>query len=279
MRQLCIALLLCAQSLLAHAQSPRLLSLDWTLAETLAALGQAPAGVAQIGDYHSWIGEPRMPDSTIDLGLRNQPAMELMAELQPELVLITPMFAHMAQRLEGIAPVRSIAIYDPHSDAWQGIEAMTRSLGELTQQAAAAEALIADTSHQLALIHERVQGCGPILVMQFADDRHVRVYGGNSLYQLVLDRLGIRNAWSGGFNDWGYRLLSLHELAGLQGRAVIIAPIPLGTLERLQGNTLWQHLPITSAHPPVLLPPIWSLGGLPTAQRFAQLLDSQVCSK
>ena len=115
--------------------------------------------------------------------------------------------------------------------------------------------------------------------MQFADDRHVRVYGGNSLYQPVLDRLGIRNAWSGGFNDWGYRLLSLHELAGLQGRAVIIAPIPLGTLERLQSNTLWQRLPITSAHPPVLLPPIWSLGGLPTAQRFAQLLDSQVCSK
>lgn len=287
MRRFLICLLLCTQWLgtaVLAQPSPtsapqRILTLDWTVAETLAALGHAPLGLAQIGDYHSWIGEPRMPSSTVDLGLRNQPSMELMAELQADVLLITPMFSHMAARLESVAPVQTIAMYDPKADAWQALEAMTRTLGALTHSEAQAEALIADTEQMLTATREQVQGCGPLLVMQLADDKHVRIYGGNSLYQQVLDRLGIQNAWPGSFNDWGYRLLSLPELAPLRGRAVIIAPIPLGSLQRLQDNSLWQRLPIVSEHPPVVLPAVWSLGGLPSAQRFARLLESDVCPK
>ena len=254
-------------------EGPVILTLDWTLAETLAALGRPPAGLAQIDGYRRGVGGPAMPAGTIDLGLRSQPSMELMAALAPDLVLITPMFANMTGRLEKMGPVRTVPLYRPDADAWQSLLDMTRTLGVLTHREAAAQALIDETEALLEAGRARFRASGPLLVLQFADDRHVRVYGGNSLYQQVLDRLGIRNAWTGAVNAWGYRLLALHELAGLEGRAVIIEPVPLGTLSRIRDNALWRGLPIVSRRPPLVLPPVWSLGGLPSAQRFARLLE------
>src|SRR5690606_36180016 len=115
------------------------------------------------------------------------------------------------------------------------------------------------------------------LVMQFADDRHVRVYGGNSLYHQVLQRLGIPNAWHREVNAWGYRLIGLHELAEVEGRIVIVEPTPLGTLERVGSSSLWRRWPVVERHPPVVLPPEWSLGGMPSVQRFARLVEQKVC--
>lgn len=274
---LIVLLALCAGLLPVPAAAQRLLTLDWTVAETLVALGHPPAGVAQVADYHSWIGEPRLPASTIDLGLRNQPSMELMAALRPDAVLITPMFAGMQARLSRIAPVVSLPLHAPDDAPWARLEAATRALGAMTGREAAAEALIDGTAAALARTGRRLRDSGrdadALLIVQLADERHVRVYAGNSLYQQVLDRLGLRNAWTGPVNDWGYRLLGLHELAGLEGRVVIVRPAPLGTLQRLQRNTLWQRLPIANRHPPIVLPPVWSLGGLPSARRFADLLD------
>lgn len=277
MRLLTLLLALCACLLSNPAKAQRILTLDWTLAETLVALGHPPAGLAQIADYHSWVGEPRMPSSTIELGLRSQPSMELMAELDPDLVLITPMFANMADRFEGIGPVSTMPLYDPDADVWEAIEEMTRLLGALTHREAAAQALIDDTAALLAASRVKAQACGPLLVLQFADDRHVRVYGGNSLYQQVLNRLDVPNAWTSPVNRWGYRLLALHELADVEGRVVVIEPAPLGTLERIKNNALWQRLPVVNGQPPIVLPPVWSLGGLPSAQRFARLLGEAEC--
>ncbi|MER1940681.1 ABC transporter substrate-binding protein [Castellaniella sp. FW104-16D08] len=257
--------------------TPAIITLDWTLAETLTAIGHPPAGVAQIADYHSWVGKPILPAETIDLGLRSQPSMELMAAMNPDLLLITPMFANMANQLKAIAPVVTVPLYDPQADTWQTLVDMTRTLGHMTHREAAAQALIRDTTTMLDAGRARLRGCGPLLVIQFADDRHLRVYGGNSLYQHVLDRLGIRNAWTGAVNRWGYRLLALHELAKLDGRVVIIEPVPLGTLARLQNNALWRGLPVVKQQPLRVLPPVWSVGGLPSAQRFAQLLEQTVC--
>lgn len=277
MRLLIVLLTLCACLLPADSRAQRTLTLDWTLAETLVALGHPPVGVAQIPDYHAWVGEPRLPTGTIDLGLRNQPSMELMARIAPDLVLITPMFTNMAERLAGIGPVSNVPLYDPESDAWQAMEEMTRVLGRMTGREAAAQRLIADTAARLEAARPRVRGCGPLLVIQLADDRHVRVYGGNSLYHQVLQRLGIPNAWRGEVNAWGYRLIGLPELADVEGRVVIVEPAPLGMLERVESNSLWRRLPVVEGQAPVILPPVWSLGGMPSVQRFAGLLEERVC--
>lgn len=244
------------------------------------AIDHPPVGMAQISDYHQWVGSPRVPTSTHEIGLRSQPSMELMTALNPDEIVLTPMFSMMAERLQQIAPVKTLSLYGLTTNHWHDIEEMTKTLGELTNKTVEAHALVEGTRALMQSIRSRLKACQPILVLQLVDEKHVRVYGGSSLYQQVFNQLGITNAWTGPVNRWGYRVIGLHELASVSGQLIVMPPFPLGAWERVQRNPLWRRLPAVKTNPPLLMPAIWSLGGLPSAQRFANLLEkSMVCDE
>ncbi|WP_355660394.1 ABC transporter substrate-binding protein [Halomonas salifodinae] len=256
-----------------EGDAPRLASLDWTLAETLVALGHPPIALGQVAAYHAWVGEPALPDSVIDLGLRSQPNLERLAALAPEGILISPMFANLTPRLERIAPVSELALYAPGEAPWPQMLALTRELAARVGDPAAGEALIEATEARLAELRERLpEESEPLLIVQFMDARHVRVFGDGGLYPMVLERLGLENAWPGPTNAWGFSLASLEALAALEGRLVVVEPYPQGVEARLADSGLWQHQPSVSAERVITLPPVWSFGALPSATRFAELL-------
>nr|WP_244183043.1 ABC transporter substrate-binding protein [Halomonas songnenensis] len=263
-------------SCITHAQFA---TVDWTIAETLVAIDAPISGVAQQQDYYDWVGEPRIPQSATDLGLRAQPNFELLAQLAPEQILISPMFASLTPRLERIAPVTSLALYSPGADTWQEMQALTRELGELTDREAAAEALIEDTQTLMASLRDAQPDTAPLLMVQFMDARHVRIFGDNSLYNAVLEQLGLANAWEEPTNAWGFSLTGIEVLANYpDARLVIIDPLPLGVEEQLATSGLWQQLPIVKNDTLLRLPPVWSFGALPSAQRFARVLTSALTS-
>jgi iron complex transport system substrate-binding protein len=114
----------------------------------------------------------------------------------------------------------------------------------------------------------------PLLVVQFIDERHVRVFGRHSLFEAVMQRLGLRNAWQGETNDWGFSVASLEQFLSIpEARLVVVDPIPVGVSERLQEPGLWQHLPLVQQAPVLHLPAVWSFGGVLAARRFATLLS------
>jgi iron complex transport system substrate-binding protein len=67
--------------------------------------------------YRAWVGEPQLPAGVIDIGLRAQPNRELLAELKPDLILISPLAAPWRRPLPHRA-VHSIALYEPGTDLW-----------------------------------------------------------------------------------------------------------------------------------------------------------------
>lgn len=254
----------------AHAQFA---TVDWTIAETLVAIDAPISGVAQQQDYYDWVGEPRIPASATDLGLRTQPNFELLAQVAPEQILISPMFAALIPRLERIAPVTTFALYSPGVDTWQEMQTLTRQLGELTDRQTQAEQLITDTQALMASLRETQPDVAPLLMMQFMDARHVRVFGENSLYNAVLEQLGLANAWDQPTNAWGFSLSGIEALAHYpEATLVIIDPLPIGVEEKLEESGLWQQLPSVKNANLLRLPPVWSFGALPSAQRFARVL-------
>ncbi|MFG6175952.1 iron-siderophore ABC transporter substrate-binding protein [Halomonas sp. THAF12] len=263
--------LICAASAL--AAPPRLVTLDWTVAETLVALGTPPAAVAQVDAYRAWVKNPALPDSVTDLGLRTQPNLELLADLAPERILISPMFANLTPRLERIAPVDNLSLYSPGRDTWTEMRELTRRVAGIVGRSEAATRLIEDTQSRLATLGERLdEGTPPLLIVQFMDARHVRVFGDNGLYQAVLERLGLTNAWTGTTNAWGFSLVPIEALAGLDARLVVVEPYPAGVREALADSGLWQRLVAPDRGTPLTLAPVWSFGALPSASRFAELL-------
>lgn len=250
-----------------------LVALDWTLAETLVALGISPDGVAQIVDYHSWVGEPRLSGSVMDIGLRAQPNVELLADLDPAHILISPMFSRLAPRLERIGAVDVRELYTPQGDTWSQILLLTRELGAAYSRQAEAEALIAATEARFERLRQTLpEETSPLLVVQFMDERHVRVFAERSLFQAVMERLGLENAWRGETNSWGFSLVGLEALLDLDARLVVVEPYPIGIEEKLASSALWQHHPSVRDGSMITLPPVWSFGALPSAQRFAELL-------
>ncbi|MCK2184304.1 iron-siderophore ABC transporter substrate-binding protein [Halomonas getboli] len=271
-----VLLLLAALPALADSpplKTPRLATLDWTLAETLTALGTPPAAVGQTDAYRAWVGEPTLPDSVVDLGLRTQPNLELLADLAPDRILVTPMFANLAPRLEAIAPVDDLTLYTPGRDTWAEMRELTRRVADIVDRPEAATRLIEDTESRLDDLKARLGAdAPPLLIVQFMDARHVRVFGDNGLYQAVIDRLGLQNAWSGRTNAWGFSLVGLEALADLDARLVVVEPYPAGVREALADSGLWQRLVERSRGEPLILPPVWSFGALPSARRFAEQL-------
>ncbi|MCL5426882.1 MAG: ABC transporter substrate-binding protein [Gammaproteobacteria bacterium] len=254
-------------------------AVDWTIAETLLAIDAPVGSVAQQSDYHQWVGEPRIPSSATDMGLRTQPNFELLAQVPPEQTLISSMFAGLTPRLERIAPVSSFALYSPGTDTWQEMQTLTRQLGELTERQPQAEALIAQTQELMTSLRETRPPSqaenAPLLMVQFMDARHVRVFGENSLYNAVLEQLDLPNAWDQPTNDWGFALVGIEALARYsEATLVIIDPLPAGVEEQLAKSGLWQQLPSVKHNHLLRLPPVWSFGALPSAQRFARELTA-----
>ncbi len=258
-----------------HTLVPRIATVDWTIAETLLALGVTPLAVGDVSAYRAWVGEPLLPADVVDIGLRAQPNRELLAELKPDRILISPLAAPLAQTLSRIAPVQSIALYDPQTDLWQRLHEATLTIAALVHKTAEANVLLTDLNRDLEQMKQTLPAeLPPLLVVQFIDERHVRVFGRHSLFEAVMQRLALRNAWQGETNAWGFSVASLEQFLSIpEARLVVVDPIPVGVSERLQEPGLWQHLPLVQQAPVLHLPAVWSFGGVLAARRFATLLS------
>lgn len=258
-----------------RTQVPRIATVDWTIAETLLALGVTPLAVGDVSAYRAWVGEPLLPADVVDIGLRAQPNRELLAELKPDRILISPLAAPLAPTLSRIAPVQSIALYDPQTDLWQRLHEATLTIAALVNKTAEANELLTDLNRDLEQMKQTLPAeLPPLLVVQFIDERHVRVFGRHSLFEAVMQRLGLRNAWQGETNAWGFSVASLEQFLSIpEARLVVVDPIPVGVSERLQEPGLWQHLPLVQQAPVLHLPAVWSFGGVLAARRFATLLS------
>lgn len=278
---LCIFALL-ASLAQADSRTPRIAVIDWGLTETLLGLGVTPLAVAQTEGYRRWVQAPKLPAEVIDLGLRIEPNLELLSQLKPDMILITPQFAASRAQLERIAPVHSLAIYTEEAEAYVGAQRVTRELAELLDRQAEGEAMIARIDATMARVRQRLSSrdLPPFYVMTFLDQRHVRLFGKQSIYQGVLDRVGLRNAWNGPTNYWGFTQQGIDSLAGEPTAALLyLEPLPPGTADGLARSELWKRLPAVRAQRLYALPPVWSFNGLMAAERFANLLEARFAAE
>lgn len=259
----------------AHA-APRVATADWSAAETLTAMNLPPLAVGDKRAYGNWVNYPVLPAQTLDSGLRFQPNLERLRQLQPDMFVHSSWFAHLKPQFAAIAPVYEIDFAAEQGVRYAHTVAATRALGKLVGASPAAEKLIADTERQLADSRRTLAPyrSRPLAVVQFVDTRHLRIYGQTSMYQAVLDKLGLNNAWRGESNNWGFANITLLQLAELPPGTllIIVKPHPASVRPGLEKSALWRRLPFARAENRRVLEPSWSYGALPSMQHFARRL-------
>jgi ABC-type Fe3+-hydroxamate transport system substrate-binding protein len=266
---------LAAPGALASSRSLRVAALDWALAETLIALGHAPIALVAASDWHRFVVEPALPRGVADIGLQQQVNYELLARLRPDLILTSPFSQENEPVLRRIAPTERFSVFEPTPEPLGTARALMRSLGERVGRVEEANTFLREADERLDLYRERVQALQPrpVMLINFMDARHARVYGGAGLFQNVLDRLGVRNAWRGATNYWGFATVGIEQLATAQDLSLMVfEPVPPDVRPTLARSPLWLQLPFVRSGQVSWLPPVLMFGAMPAALRFARIL-------
>ncbi|MGF0540448.1 ABC transporter substrate-binding protein [Agrobacterium sp. ES01] len=283
---LCWLCLNIAFDAVAGAREPlRVVPLDWGLASTLFALGVDVPALAEKKGYADWVGQENLSDDIVDLGLRLAPDMERLRGIDPDLILISPQFSSIAPRLETVAKTKVFATFTPDKTPLDNSIRITRELGSLLNTGARAERLVGSTEKALEDLRQsrlNASATCAVLIVNFVDERHIRVFADGSLYGDVLKAGNIDNAWKRPTNYWGFSTAPASALLDYPDAMLIaVGPTPLPVARILDAadgsharNNLLDHLPSVAKGRLRMLPPIWSFGGLPEAKILAEALTA-----
>jgi iron complex transport system substrate-binding protein len=259
----------------ALAAGPRVATVDWSVLETLLALGIAPVAAPELLQFHEVAVEPAVPSGVTDLGLRGTVNFELLLLSRPELIYSSSFYVSSEPRLLRIAPVERFSIYVPGRSPYEPAAAMMRSIGTRLGKSDAAERYIAETEAELAGLRERLtpHATRPVIPINLGDARHFRVFGADSMFGEVLKRLGLANAWTEPTSYSAMAPVGLEALARVpEAWIAMIPPAPPDAERVLAASAFWKALPNVREGRVLTLDPINPYGALPAARRFARFL-------
>jgi len=263
-----------------HTQ--RIITTDWSIAETLLMIKAQVVGIGDIIQYNNWVIRPHIPKSVVDLGLRAQPNMQALIDADANTLINSSWFQKIlpVKLIENRYSSYAIDFYTNGGLSWQNTVEQTLKLGEITDRKVQASELVAQVSSSIQANSLRVTQFvhRPIAIVQFIDSRHLRIYGDNSLYGVVLNKLNLPNAWQRPTNGWGFEQISLLNLANLPSSTllIIVAPYPANLTEKLTKNPIWLQLPFANEQNYRVIPAVWAFGALPSMLRFSELLTDSL---
>ncbi|GEN29133.1 ABC transporter substrate-binding protein [Halovibrio variabilis] len=261
-------------------------TLDFAIAETLFAVQDLPVAMGGVSNYQSWTEDDSLPPNLVDIGSNPQPNKELLSTLNLNTILIPLQYAYLKDDLSSIAPVAQLSPYNTSPlSGWEKMIAFTKEIGTHTERKPEVHQLIANADDRMNHLRDTATTLPqPLLLMQFLDTRHVRVYGRNSLPGIILEQLGLRNAWDGPSSRWGISTIGIGELFNMEAHFVVVdtshLPSRRTTQENVMASELWGQLPSVRAGNTTLLDAdFWVFGAIPSAILFADSLINAFESK
>lgn len=259
----------------------RIITLNWAATEALLLLGVTPVGVADRDGYKVWVNKPELPEGVANIGTRVAPSLEAIAQLKPDLIVTSSEMAPAADLLQRIAPTYVVSIYKDGTRPFRKAREMLLTLGQMLGREKRAKAVLQNIEQTLANQRQRLEAAGltdrPVALVNFLDDRHVRIYAPNGLFQSALDALGLENAWPHPGNFWGFSVVGLEAIAPYEdSRIVVISPILPGLAGTLASSPFWTYLPAVKRDQVYQIDSVWPFGGVYPVKRLATLLTDSL---
>tara|TARA_R110002020_G_scaffold422914_1_gene632021 strand:- start:749 stop:1648 length:900 start_codon:yes stop_codon:yes gene_type:complete len=257
------------------SEPPSSIALSWTVAETLVALEAPPQGMWSPSKYEEWGSIRSLPESIFDIGLPAQPNLELITQLDPEIIMSESYLSKIDERLSQNYNTQLFSTYEDDLDVWSELTEFTREVSLSIAQPDTGESYIGTVEADMENLKDIVEDWKePLLIIRALDKNHIRVYGENSLPQAVLERLDLTNAWDRPTTRWGFTVVGVEELVGIDARLVVVESAGLHEkiINQLSNHGLWQHVPSVKEGTVITVPPFWIFGALPSALCFAESL-------
>lgn len=258
----------------------RAVVLDWDLLEQVIELGVMPVGAPEISSYRHWVIQPAIDSRVRDVGTRSEPNLEIIAKLNPDVIIISATQKDLMPALEKIAPVLYYSNFAERDDHAQlAIEHFGQLAQVFAKSSFAAQKLqgMRDELNKLktqlaAALHAEKSA---VLLMRFANQTSSFVYAENSIPNYALQALGLSAALPQKAAKWGIVQKRLGELQHIdQGYVLYI--LPFAKEQQLRNSILWRALPFVQKKRVNAVRSVWSYGGamsiLYTAQAITESL-------
>ena len=267
------------------APATRVVALEWTYAEDLLAVGVQPVGVADIAGYTNWVNvEPALDDSVQDVGTRQEPSLEAILALDPDLI-IGIQFRHqpILDQLSAIAPT---VLFNPYPgegglSQLQEMEETFLTIASAVGRDAAAAAVLDETYAVFDDARGQIEAAGMagtevLLAQAFSvqNAAQIRVFTDNAMAIGILEALGLVNAWPGEYAQYGFDTVEAEGLAPVEDAGAffyVVQETDDVFANQLAENPIWQNLDfVQDGRTYALGGDTWLFGGPLSAQRVAQ---------
>lgn len=245
----------------------RVVVLTWESTEQLLELGITPIAVADRDDYRTWVGRPAIPSGVINVGSRSEPNLGLLAELKPDLIVMSPQLQGLQPVLSRIAPTLSIEAYSASHNNPAVAREVFLQLARVFQREVYARQRLQQLDGKFAAwqtaLDRHFHGHPPaVCLVRFNSPTVFNIYGENSMPDAVMKRLGLPSACPvpASATPWGTLQRRTLDLADLkQGELFYFEPF--AQQKRLFDSTLWQQFPLVRQGHVHALPSTWTFGG------------------
>src|SRR5699024_1797069 len=141
-------------------------------------------GVAQAGVIPSYIDEFSSEDYG-NIGSLKEPDFEKIAELDPDVIIISGRQSDVFDQLEEIAPTIFLGV--DTSDYMNSFTENVNVIGDMFDKSAEVEEALADIDETIASVSEQAEASGENALIILANDDKISAYGPNSRFGIIHD--------------------------------------------------------------------------------------------
>lgn len=248
---------------------------EWNVVENLISLGVDPVGVTDVKGYNIWSSSVPLKNTPKDVGKRDEPSVDAIAALAPDLILATTdLPAAAVKQMQKVAPVLVIK----SADASRQIDQMLENLDLIAEATGTQkQATLVKSRFQTKIANAKtaMQASGlKTLRVAFSDgwvesnQIGIRPYVKGSLIGDVTTEMGFTNAWTlKGDKDYGLASTDVEGLTKLKDIDYYYYLVNAGDGgdafdAALKKNAVWKSLPFVQREQVRRLPDgIWMFGG------------------
>lgn len=257
----------------------KVVALEWTYVEDLLALGVTPVGVADIDGYNDWVtAGPRLPESVEDVGTRQEPSIERIKLLEPDLIVTDRYNVIAADDLESSAP---LLVFNPYKKPQlESMKSIFKELAKAVGKSDKADAVLSDLDGRAQQAKDALAGTDaanrPVVFSQGYSDKSapvLRLFTSDAMVVQIAEMAGLKNGWQGKADEYGMTTVGVEALSNVGEVTFLYVASDEDNIFTggLAGNATWKSLEFVRNDRAIPLDPgTWFFGGPLSAM---QILD------
>lgn len=269
------------------APAEDVVALEWSEVEDLVTLGVMPVGVADVEGYSTWVSQAPLDDSVTDVGTRQEPSVDSIVALEPDLVITEDRGNNLIDRLEELVPVMVLEGSDTADNIGlmrENFTTIATAVGREDEATTVLDEFDAALDDGRQAIEDAGAGGQEFAMadgwMQ-GSSVAIRMFGEGSLVSDLAEEIGLQNGWTGEVDEvWGLGQTDVEGLTGLGDVHLFYSASREDVFaEGLEGNAIWESLPaVENGNVHKLDEGTWTFGGPRSSMHIVDQLVAALTS-